>query len=127
MSVPLKVPEGNMPASWYHEPAFFELEKRAIFSRHWLMTTHSSRLPEAGSFLRFEMAGFDFFLIKDKQGEIHAFHNVCRHRAYPILEDKDGREGKKLILSCGYHGMYPEMISIVVCLTPAPANYPLYL
>ncbi|CAG9989408.1 unnamed protein product [Clonostachys byssicola] len=103
MSVPLKVPEGNMPASWYYQPAFFELEKRAVFSRHWLMTTHRSRLPETGSFLRFEMAGFDFFLIKDKKGEIHAFHNVCRHRAYPILEDKDGREGKKLILSCGYH------------------------
>ncbi|CAH0041846.1 unnamed protein product [Clonostachys rhizophaga] len=109
MSVPLKVPEGNMPASWYYQPAFFELEKRAVFSRHWLMTTHRSRLPETGSFLRFEMAGFDFFLIKDKKGEIHAFHNVCRHRAYPILEDKDGREGKKLILSCGYHG-YHEAI-----------------
>lgn len=108
MSMPLKVPEGNMPASWYHQPAFFDLEKRAIFSKHWLMTTHRSRLPEAGSFLRFEMAGFDFFLIKDKKGEIHAFHNVCRHRAYPILEDKDGREGKKLILTCGYHGMFPK-------------------
>ncbi|CAG9951583.1 unnamed protein product [Clonostachys rosea f. rosea IK726] len=104
MSLPLKVPEGNMPPSWYYQPAFFELEKRAVFSRHWLMTTHRSRLPETGSFLRFEMAGFDFFLIKDKKGEIHAFHNVYRHRAYPILEDKDGREGKKLILSCGYHG-----------------------
>ncbi|KAI8272903.1 hypothetical protein K4K56_002236 [Colletotrichum sp. SAR 10_98] len=104
MSVPLKIPEGNMPASWYREPAFFDFEKRAVFSKQWLMMTHRSRLPEAGSFLRFEMAGFDFFLIKDRQGEIHAFHNVCRHRAYPILVDKDGREGKKLILSCGYHG-----------------------
>ncbi|KAL1856798.1 hypothetical protein Plec18170_003771 [Paecilomyces lecythidis] len=50
------------------------------------------------------MAGFDFFLIKDKENKINAFHNVCRHRAYPIIGDKDGREGKKLILNCGYHG-----------------------
>ncbi|KAJ3532968.1 hypothetical protein NM208_g8198 [Fusarium decemcellulare] len=101
---PSEVVEGNMPASWYTQPAFYEFERRAIFSKHWLMTTHRSRLPQPGNFLRFDMAGFDFFLIKDKESKIHAFHNICRHRAYPILEDKDGKEGKKLILSCGYHG-----------------------
>ena len=96
--------EGNLPASWYTEPLFYEFERRAIFSKHWLLTTHRLRLPGIGSYLRFEIAGFDFFLIKNKEGEIQAFHNVCRHRAYPIIDKDAPNEGKKSILSCGYHG-----------------------
>ena len=96
--------EGNLPASWYTEPLFYEFERRAIFSKHWLLTTHRLRLPEIGSYLRFEMAGFDFFLIKNKEGEIQAFHNICRHRAYPIIDKDTPNEGKKSILTCGYHG-----------------------
>jgi nitrite reductase/ring-hydroxylating ferredoxin subunit len=28
------------------------------------------------------MAGFNFFIIKNKGGELRAFHNVCRHVRY---------------------------------------------
>lgn len=96
--------EGNLPASWYTQPAFYEFERRAIFSKRWLLTTHRLRLPEAGSYMKFQTAGYDFFLCKNRKGVIQAFHNVCRHRAYPIF-DKDAPEhGKRLMLSCGYHG-----------------------
>ncbi|KAF4951723.1 hypothetical protein FSARC_12846 [Fusarium sarcochroum] len=114
---PSEALEGNFPASWYTQQGFYEFERRAIFSKQWLLMTHRIRLPEPGSFLRFELAGFDFFLIKDKKNEIHAFHNICRHRAYPIIEDKDGRQGKKSILSCGYHGW---SYSLSVNLAKAP-------
>lgn len=96
--------EGNLPASWYTDPTFYEFERCAIFSKHWLLTTHRLRLPETGSYLRFEIAGFDFFLVKNNEGKIQAFHNICRHRAYPLLEKSAPTEGKKSIFSCGYHG-----------------------
>ncbi|KAL4795619.1 Rieske [2Fe-2S] iron-sulfur domain-containing protein [Aspergillus venezuelensis] len=96
--------EGNLPASWYTEPLFYQFERRAIFSKHWLLTTHRLRLPEVGSYLRFEIAGFDFLLIKNKEGKIQAFHNVCRHRAYPLIDKDTPDQGKRSILSCGYHG-----------------------
>lgn len=99
--------EGNFPASWYTQPAFYEFEQRAIFSKHWLFTTHRLRLPEAGSYLRFELAGFDFILVKNKEGQIQAFHNVCRHRAYPIIDKDMPDAGKRSLLSCGYHGKLP--------------------
>lgn len=81
----------------------YDFERRAIFSKRWLFITHSSRLKEPGDFLRYkEVAGFDFILVKDRQGKISAFHNVCRHRAYPVIEDEGA--GNKKILSCRYHG-----------------------
>lgn len=95
-------PVRALPASWYTSQEMYELERRAIFSRRWIFLTHSSRLKEAGDWLRYEMAGFDFFVMKDRQGGINAFHNVCRHRAYPVIEEQG--QGNKKIIACRYHG-----------------------
>jgi len=90
-----------LPASWYTSQDMYELERRAIFSRKWLLMTHKLRLTEPGSFLRYNVAGFDFVLTSDRSGQIHAFHNVCRHRAYPVVESD---QGTAKILACRYHG-----------------------
>jgi phenylpropionate dioxygenase-like ring-hydroxylating dioxygenase large terminal subunit len=91
-----------LPASWYTSPAMYELERRAMFSRRWLFMTHSSRVKNAGDWLRYSVAGYDFIITKDRQGNINAFHNVCRHRAHPVI-DKEG-SGNAKILACRYHG-----------------------
>ncbi|EXL91858.1 cytochrome P450 oxidoreductase [Fusarium odoratissimum NRRL 54006] len=90
-----------LPASWYRSSAMYELERRAIFSKKWIAVSHQARFAEVGDFLRITQAGFTFFLIKDRQGEIRAHHNVCRHRAFPLVEQDAGRVN---ILSCKYHG-----------------------
>jgi nitrite reductase/ring-hydroxylating ferredoxin subunit len=90
-----------LPANWYYSPELYELERRAIFSRKWLILTHQVRLKEAGDFLRYQLAGFDFVVSRDRSGKISAFHNVCRHRAYPVVEQD---KGTAKIFSCRYHG-----------------------
>lgn len=62
---------------------------------------HSSRFKKAGDYFRLDIAGFPIILIQGKDGMIQAFHNVCRHRAYPIVQ-KDS--GSSLVLGCKYHG-----------------------
>jgi phenylpropionate dioxygenase-like ring-hydroxylating dioxygenase large terminal subunit len=90
-----------LPANWYTSEEMYQLERRSIFSRKWLLMTHSLRLKNPGDFLRYEMANYDFVITKDRSGKINAFHNVCRHRAYPVVE-KD--QGSAKILACRYHG-----------------------
>ncbi|KAM0554746.1 hypothetical protein ACHAPJ_006818 [Fusarium lateritium] len=97
---PADVPR-SLPASWYREPAMYELERRAVFSKRWLLVTHRSRFTQAGDFVRYQEAGFSFFLCLGKQGTLNGFHNICRHRAYPVVT-KD--QGNASILSCKYHG-----------------------
>jgi phenylpropionate dioxygenase-like ring-hydroxylating dioxygenase large terminal subunit len=80
----------------------YDFERRAIFSKRWLFITHSSRLQQTGDWLRYNSAGFDFIITRDRAGNINAFHNVCRHRAYPVVEEEGG--GNKKILACRYHG-----------------------
>jgi phenylpropionate dioxygenase-like ring-hydroxylating dioxygenase large terminal subunit len=97
-----EVPVRALPASWYTSRAMYEMERRAIFTRRWLFMTHSSRVKNSGDWLRYTVAGYDFIITKDRQGNTNAFHNVCRHRAYPVVE-REG-SGNAKILSCRYHG-----------------------
>lgn len=90
-----------LPSSWYTSQEMYNLERRSIFSRKWLLVTHKLRFKNPGDWLRYEIAGFDILIVKDRQNNINAFHNVCRHRAYPVV---DKEEGTSRIISCRYHG-----------------------
>ncbi|QDS71933.1 hypothetical protein FKW77_000705 [Venturia effusa] len=94
-------PSRGLAASWYRSPEVNHLERRAIFHRRWILVTHSLRFAKQGHYLSFGIAGLPIFLIKDRDGEINGFHNLCRHRAYPIVENTSGTVS---ILSCHYHG-----------------------
>lgn len=96
-------PVRALPAIWYTSPGMYELERRAIFSKIWILVAHNLRFVNAGAYVRITEAGFSFFLIKDRQGQVNAFHNVCRHRAYPVIQ-KDS--GTAAILACQYHGEF---------------------
>lgn len=93
--------EHTLPASWWTSEKVFELEKRAIFNKSWLYCLHSSRFKKAGDYFAFNFTGINFFIIKNKAGEINAFHNVCRHRAYPVVRKE---KGSSIVIGCKYHG-----------------------
>ncbi|KEY64524.1 hypothetical protein S7711_03591 [Stachybotrys chartarum IBT 7711] len=90
-----------LPASWYTSQDMYELERRAIFSRKWLLTTHKARIPKTGDWVRYDVAGYQFVVVRDHKNNINAFHNICRHRAFPVVTKE---EGNSLIFSCKYHG-----------------------
>ena len=69
-----KQPVRALPASWYTSPAFYELERRSIFSRKWLLTTHKHRVPKGGDWVPYEVAGYQFVIYRDYQGSLSAFH-----------------------------------------------------
>ncbi|KAJ5581236.1 hypothetical protein N7450_007537 [Penicillium hetheringtonii] len=68
-----KTPIRALPAPWYTSQAMYDLERRAIFSRKWLLTTHKARVPNPGDWVRYDAAGYEFVVAKDHQGEIKAF------------------------------------------------------
>lgn len=106
-----------LPASWYRSEAMYELERRAIFSKKWLLITHKSRFTEDGDYVQVTQAGLSFFLIKDRRGEIRGHHNVCRHRAYPLVHADSGH---LRVLACKYHGMYTTYTNTANSLADAP-------
>jgi phenylpropionate dioxygenase-like ring-hydroxylating dioxygenase large terminal subunit len=91
-----------IPARPYYDPAWFELEREAVFRRSWMQIGHVCELPEAGSFIRreLEVVGASLLIIRGKDGAIRAFHNVCTHRGTQLVEEA---AGKRATFSCPYH------------------------
>ena len=68
----------SLPDEFYHSPVVYQLERRAIFSKRWFLVSHKARYRNVGDFVQYEMAGFNFVVVKNKTGEIAGFHNICR-------------------------------------------------
>ncbi len=88
------------PASWYVEPDVFALERRAVFGRHWLAVARVEQLAGPGAFVTGECAGLPFVITRDAAGDLHALHNVCRHKAAAVAQGC----GRADALTCPYHG-----------------------
>src|SRR6185436_4700657 len=85
----------------YLEPEIVRLEQRAIFERTWQLAGHVSDLAEPGSYLTTEVVDQPVLVVRDQEGEIRAFRNVCRHRGSRLLAGS-GQCGKAI--RCLYHG-----------------------
>lgn len=93
---------GPLPAKPYYDPDWWELERKAIFMRHWLHVGHVCEIPEPGSFIRreIEFARASLLIVRGRDGEVRTFHNVCTHRGTQLVEEASGKAAK---FSCRYH------------------------
>jgi choline monooxygenase len=86
----------------YRDPAVYVRERIAVFARSWLYLGLAADLAVAGDFIAETLAGYPVVAVRDEAGGLRAFHNVCRHRAGPLVGEAAGRcEGEFV---CRYHG-----------------------
>ena len=83
----------------YTDPRWFALERNAIFARSWQWVCHAEKLREQGSYIAVQVAGNPIFVVRDREGVLRAFYNVCQHRAHELLRG----EGKTSRIVCPYH------------------------
>jgi choline monooxygenase len=90
----------SLPAQWYWDEHHHGHERRAIFAREWLLVGRADELAEVGAQVPIECAGWPLLLTRSDDGAIRGFHNVCRHRAAPLLDQ--AKVGTTV--RCPYHG-----------------------
>jgi len=90
----------TLPARWYVDPAFMELEKEKIFWRTWQPAGFTHQVSKPGDFFACDIAGEPIVIVRDTAGTLHALSNVCRHRASTIAT----AHGNCTTLRCPYHG-----------------------
>ena len=101
----------TLASKFYTDPTVSDVEKARIFLRTWqLVGTLSHNCGELNgvkrtiadpeSFFTADVGGEPVIVVRDKQGVLRAFSNVCRHRAGPIALGS----GCKNVLRCQYHG-----------------------
>ncbi len=90
----------TLPGQYYYDPQVYDREKERIFYRTWQYVGHVSLLPQAASYFVREIADESVIVLRDREGDLRAFYNVCRHRAHRLLEG-EGRLGP--VITCPYH------------------------
>jgi phenylpropionate dioxygenase-like ring-hydroxylating dioxygenase large terminal subunit len=88
-----------MPKSVYTSPEFAAQELTHIFARDWLCAGRADALPNHGDYLTMTISGEPIIVLRDREGQLRAMSNVCRHRMSTLLE---GRGNTRSII-CPYH------------------------
>ena len=102
ISIPVDWNRSGLPGWCYHSAALLELEKENLFKTHWQIACHVSDLPNIGSFQTFDLCGERALILRDPEGEVRAFHNICRHRGSRLVAQDQGECPNALI--CPFHG-----------------------
>ena len=90
----------RIPVSAYTDEAQFQAERQAVFFESPIAVALSLEIPDPGDFLTQTIMGKPLLFTRDKEGVLHCFINVCRHRGAKVCAAERGRQSR---FSCPYH------------------------
>jgi choline monooxygenase len=89
----------TLPYDWYVEPAVLRLEQERIFRRVWQYVGRTDQAAGPGAFFAGRAGDVPVVVVRQRDGGLRAFVNVCRHRGSLVCEG----EGRRETLQCPYH------------------------
>lgn len=90
----------TIPADWYTQPSALDLDRERIFYRTWQLVGRVAQVSAPGDFFTCTVTDEPIVVARATDGALHAFYNVCRHRAGPVAQGAGNRKA----LQCRYHG-----------------------
>lgn len=90
----------TIPAPWYTDPRIHDLEAKAVFGATWQLVARLDQLSEPGRYVTTEVAGEPLVVVRDADGELRGFFNVCRHHAAAVMTEP---QGQCSVMQCPYH------------------------
>ncbi len=88
------------PVSSYSSPQRLARETEVLFRRFPLLLGMSCQIPEPGDHFTDDHSGIPILVVRGNDGQVRAFHNVCRHRGARVAEGC----GHQKNFVCPYHG-----------------------
>lgn len=89
-----------LPREAYTSRDWYDREQRDLFGRTWAFAGTVHDMPETGDYRTVQAGPYSIIVLRDAQGDLRAFHNICRHRGTELLEDC-GNIGRSIV--CPYH------------------------
>ncbi len=90
-----------IPKEYYTSPAFMEREWAALWTKVWLMACREDAIPEAGDHYVHDVGRESILVVRQRDGSVRAFFNVCQHRGNRVAPPGVGHTDDTL--KCGYH------------------------
>ena len=92
----------SLPLQSYYDSKNFEDELKAIWQNEWIYACHEKSLKEPLSFITLKISNYNVVILRDKNSELVAYLNTCRHRGSILCEEDSGKL-KRNLLVCQYH------------------------
>lgn len=89
----------SLRAPAYVEDRWFRAEVEGVFARTWQWVCHVEKLTQPGSYVSTTVAEQPIAVVRDREGGLRAFYNVCKHRAHELLSGS----GTTRSIICPYH------------------------
>ena len=93
-------PGHTLPQQLYVGREAFEFDTRVLLKSVWLYACTVAHVKQPGDFFLFDLADTSIIILRDRDGEVRAFHNSCRHRGARICQTQRGGAAR---LMCPYH------------------------
>lgn len=111
----------SLPIDAYISPEFFALEQRHIFSTTWAFAGLQEDLQQQGDYLTVQAGLNNIFVIKGSDGQLLAFHNMCRHRGTQLVEGSGNARNR---LTCPYHDWSYDLAGNLLSLPKLKQEFP---
>ncbi|TDK50779.1 aromatic ring-hydroxylating oxygenase subunit alpha [Antarcticimicrobium luteum] len=90
----------GLPNAHYTDDTVFAEENQALLARQWAGLAVAAEVPEAGDARPIAFLGMPLLLLRDRQGQVRVFQNICRHRGMILISEPRRIEGA---IRCPYH------------------------
>ena len=91
----------TIPGSRYTSEEFFQQEWDGMWTKVWLLLGREAELPEPGDWQMEEVGPEEILMVRQKEGGVKAFYNVCQHRGNPLVSESKGTVLRRFV--CKYH------------------------
>jgi phenylpropionate dioxygenase-like ring-hydroxylating dioxygenase large terminal subunit len=118
--------EATLPGEYYASPAIFQRDLERIWFNTWLCAGRLEQIPEKGDFFTREVGNESVIVVRNRDGGVTAFYNVCRHRGSRLC-NADAGHLKGALIRCPYHAWTYEATHGTLVATPnLPDNAELF-
>jgi Rieske 2Fe-2S family protein len=90
----------TLEAPFYIDTGILRLDLDLIFGRHWIYVGVEPDVADPGDCMAVDIGQHAIIVSRGDDGDLHAFHNVCRHRGARLLHAAKSNLGN---IVCPYH------------------------
>lgn len=90
----------TLPAHAYYDAEWYQLEQKTVWAHNWVYVARLNDI-KPGTMRRAKIGDANVILCRNADGDLSAFHNMCRHRGAELCSHDEQPMGK--LVTCKYH------------------------
>ena len=113
-------PGYSLPRDFYVAEDVFAADMEVVFETDWLFACNAAEVKRPGDYITFDVGSNPVVVLRDRDGQVRAFHNTCRHRGSKICQKERGRANR---LVCPYHQWVYELDGTLINARQMPDDF----